>query len=100
MAGRYDFIIRSNESFDRVIQWLDENENVVALDGYTASLRVRPYPGSSTVLLKFLSSGAGVNDGTITVTGGAASQLELKLTAANAALLTAWKEPAVYDLIV
>lgn len=89
MAARYDFAIKQGETFAITFRPLDSTGAAVEINGGTARLTVRPFVGSSDVLLDLTTSGGG-----LVITG---NTVEATVTAAQSGAMT---RSGVYDLKV
>lgn len=47
--GPLDITIQQGGTFNLILQWQDQNGNRVNLTGYSADMKIKPSPGSSTV---------------------------------------------------
>jgi hypothetical protein len=93
IAGLYNITCQQGATFQRQVTWTDSARDPYNLTGYTARMQVRANTSSNTVITA-LSTSAGY-DGTITL-GGALGTVDLVISAANTASLTAGQY--VYDL--
>ena len=87
--ARYNFDLRKGSSFSRQITWSSSGA-LVNLSGFTAAMQLKSAIGDSTAVLSLTDE-----DG-ITL-GGAAGTIDIVITAAQAATLTAGVE-YVYDI--
>jgi hypothetical protein len=95
IAGLYNITCQQGATFQRQITWSDPANNPYDLTGYTARMQVRPSKDSPTIIIGL---GAVTEPkGTITL-GGPAGTIDLEISAANTATLTASNTPYVYDL--
>lgn len=93
IAGLYNITCQQGATFQRQVTWTDSARDAYNLTGYTARMQVRANVTSNTVIAT-LSTTAG-SEGTITL-GGTAGTVDLLISAANTASLTAGQY--VYDL--
>lgn len=102
--GRLDLVFDQGSTWEREIQFRDENKDIIDLSGYSAELEVRPFGGDTATPLLLLQTnpaiGGGAGNARIVVTSGADSKLTLTVTATVMAALTPWTETAVYDLVI
>lgn len=90
-ATALDLTIQQGDDWSKVVPVVDANGNPVTMTGYNAAMMIRPFAGSSVLLLSLTSNpAAGI---VITATPGSVT---LTITSAQSALL--WPQPAVYDL--
>lgn len=67
LAGRYNFVIEQGQDWYRQIAWRDSSSTVKDLSsGYSAALKIRPYPGHTGTEIDSFSSVSEINlsDGT------------------------------------
>lgn len=92
-VGTYKLTIYAGVAFERVLEFLDDDDVVVDLTGYDAKLVVRAERDSSTALLTMTSTPAAG----LTVDGPAGT-VTMALSAAETTALT-WTT-GVYDLVL
>ena len=96
-VANYNMCVDQNATFTRVFTWFNQpccgtvgsQPAPVDLTGYTASMQIRPYPGSG-VLLYDASADIAL--------GGTAGTVTLTIPAVNTANFTWWT--GVYDLLL
>lgn len=94
MAGNYNFVAATNETFSPTITYRDSGGNLVNLTGYTAAMDVRD--GAGTLVIRSDTSPSG-SEGTVTL-GGTAGTVAVTISATLMSALT----PGVYsyDLVL
>ncbi len=93
VAGKFNLDIEQGATFSRVFAWRNASGVAVNMTGYTITVTIRPFRGSSSVI----ASSAGV----ISVTqpnGAASGKFTVSMTGANTALLDFTR--AVYEIEV
>lgn len=64
-AGKYSFIIEQGSTVDFSIVYSNSNGNPIDLQDYNAEMQIRPYPGSTNLIITLSSSlnpdGTGLN---------------------------------------
>ena len=103
-AGKYNFVIEQGATLNLNVQWNDEYDDPISLEGCHARMQIRPEIHSSTVLLSLTSSyfdgcGTGLNlsgsNGTTPLQSGS---IGVYVSAASSSLLNF--SEAYYDLEV
>jgi len=90
IAGLYNITCQQGATFQRQITWTDSAKDPYNLTGYTARMQVRANTSSNTVIIELTTE-----NNRITL-GGATGTVDLLISAANTATLTAGQY--VYDL--
>jgi hypothetical protein len=88
--GEYDLTVLQGATFQLRVIWKDSTGAAINLSGYTARMQMRERLTSTTTLADMTTENGGIS------LGGAAGTVDLLLTAAETAAITAIR--GVYDL--
>lgn len=88
--GKYNLRIYCGSTFDKVITWKDENNNLVNLTGWTARLQMRATIGADNPFMTLTTGNGGIT------LGGAAGTISLMIAASATSALTVIE--GIYDL--
>ena len=103
-AGKYNFIIEQGATLNLNVQWKDENDDPISLEGCHARMQIRPEIHSSTVVLSLTSSyfdscGTGLNlSGSDGITPVQSGSIGILISAQSSSMLDFGD--AYYDLEV
>jgi len=96
-AGQYNFTLEQGSTLIKQFTYKDSNGTVVNLNGYTASMQIRPDINSETKIADFNSSILNGGLSIIPTSGSAISgTIQLNIHAESSSLYTF--ETAVYDI--
>lgn len=88
--GEYDLTILQGATFELRVIWQDSSRAAISLTGYTARMQIRERLSATTTLANLSTENGGIT------LGGAAGTVDLLLTAAETAAISAVR--GVYDL--
>lgn len=101
-AGKYNFVIEQGATLNLNVQWKDDNDDPITLEGCHARMQIRPEIHSSTILLSLSSSyfdtcGTGLNlSGSDGITPVQSGSIGIIISAQSSSLLDFGD--AYYDL--
>ena len=92
MAGQKNFEVDQNATFSFVVEYKDENDNVIDLTGASAKMQVRDVKGGSKLAVTLTSPSGGI------VINGSLGKLTVTLTPTQTNKL--FYPKSVYDIMV
>jgi uncharacterized protein YndB with AHSA1/START domain len=92
MAGQKNFDVDQNATFSFVVEYKDENDNVIDLTGASAKMQVRDVKGGSKLAVTLTSPSGGI------VINGSLGKLTVTLTPTQTNKL--FYPKSVYDIMV
>lgn len=79
-AYSFDFEIKQGSTLSFYLLWKDNADAVISLSGYTARMKIKAFPGSSTTILSLTSSSG------LTITG-ASGRIDVLISATQTAAM-------------